>query len=79
MTSDDKPEPEACPLCGNDLEEIEEAGEEPGVMTVYEIACSSCNRQMGVTVPQDDVQSAAERFKQRQQRRQRRYKGGPDR
>jgi endogenous inhibitor of DNA gyrase (YacG/DUF329 family) len=76
VTDNDDRTPTRCPLCGAELERVEEAGQEPGVMTVYEIACPEC-REMGVTVPETDVQTAAERFQRRQEdRRRERGQGG---
>lgn len=74
MTDEDRT-PTTCPLCGADLKAVEQAGQEPGVMTVYEIECHECS-SMGVTVPETDVQTAAQRFQQRQRQRRDHPPGG---
>lgn len=76
--SDDSedPEPSVCPVCGEALAEHEQAGREPGVMVVYNVTCAADCGQMGLTIPLDDVQKAAQRFQQRQQGRHGHGRGG---
>ncbi|PSG96420.1 hypothetical protein BRD56_10455 [Thermoplasmatales archaeon SW_10_69_26] len=74
--TDETPEPEHCVTCGEPLPDSQyaKAGGEDGVMIVYDVKCCG---GYGVTLPVGDVQTAAQRFKERQQRR--RGRGGQHR
>jgi len=65
---EETPEPEYCVSCGEPLPDGQyaKAGEEDGVLVVYEVKCCG---GYGVTLPVGDVQTAAQRFEQRQQDR----------